>query len=339
MVDFLPIKVKPYQDELFTSWLVRSARKYGLKVHSFSHLVFPSQQIWNRDTDLYPKDELISRWALLNDLNYSDVIDTTLKDEMKADYHLRTIILSMDKYHRNVRNRGVVYCPLCLNEKPYFKKVWRLGIYTACSKHKCQVNDSCPHCDASIQFYRHEMGDRDKLFSGTMKDCWRCKKSLIGGISSDINEIPSRRLLQLMSLLEESMTYSTVKKGNSWMYSLGYLMGVACLTRILLTAYMDIGKDLNIYLSENKLKCDKINEDSFSKRVTRLPLSERRIISNYLSYLLEARYFPDRLISSLEQVDFRYQTLTKDGGIIPYWLHLQLNSFKRPIFGENAYFY
>jgi hypothetical protein len=42
------------------------------------------------------------------------------------------------------------FCPLCLNEKKYYRKIWDLSIYTRCHIHNCLLLCSCTVCNRSI---------------------------------------------------------------------------------------------------------------------------------------------------------------------------------------------
>jgi hypothetical protein len=47
-----PIRYKPQPDELLSCWLIRLAHGHGLKVQTFSNLLFGHRrQVWNRDVD------------------------------------------------------------------------------------------------------------------------------------------------------------------------------------------------------------------------------------------------------------------------------------------------
>src|ERR1700687_1233098 len=46
-----PARVKPRDDELLSSWIVRLAAANFLKLHSFCKFVWPNRALWNRDID------------------------------------------------------------------------------------------------------------------------------------------------------------------------------------------------------------------------------------------------------------------------------------------------
>lgn len=57
-------------------------------------------------------------------------------------------------------------CPSCITENGYVKADWDFALQTVCTKHKCNLIDSCPHCDTAITWRR-----------GELSTCKACDKS------------------------------------------------------------------------------------------------------------------------------------------------------------------
>ncbi|WP_082053100.1 TniQ family protein [Gordoniibacillus kamchatkensis] len=49
-----------------------------------------------------------------------------------------------------IRNTMKAFCPLCLKDKLYYRKVWDLSIYTRCYIHNCILLSSCAICGRRI---------------------------------------------------------------------------------------------------------------------------------------------------------------------------------------------
>jgi hypothetical protein len=45
------------------------------------------------------------------------------------------------------RPEGSTFCPLCLIEKPYLRRIWSLKLLDTCSIHHCDLQRLCPNCD------------------------------------------------------------------------------------------------------------------------------------------------------------------------------------------------
>lgn len=48
-------------------------------------------------------------------------------------------------------------CPACLAENPFCRKIWELGIVTACVKHKCLLMRECPACREKLTWKRTKL--------------------------------------------------------------------------------------------------------------------------------------------------------------------------------------
>lgn len=60
-----PVHIKPKDDELLSSWLVRLAMSHGLKLHTFCSIALPLKQIWTRDIDKAPNTGLIGELSTI----------------------------------------------------------------------------------------------------------------------------------------------------------------------------------------------------------------------------------------------------------------------------------
>jgi hypothetical protein len=177
-----PIHLKPFQDELLSSWLVRLAHGHGLKLQTFCALVFGrDKSMWNRDIDKLAPVWLIAKLVECTGAPLQAVVDTTLKsyEGVLYEHHQPNgntkWILPLGVYHRTHHDFGLQFCQQCLAEdaEPYYRKQWRLAFYTECEKHQVLMHDRCPNCSASVNFHRAEMGARS-LIRGSTVLCHSC---------------------------------------------------------------------------------------------------------------------------------------------------------------------
>ena len=162
-----PIRYKPLPDELLSCWLIRLAHGHGLKVQTFTNLLFGNRrQVWNRDVDrLGPSwliDELSRRTG--TPLNMAEgtclrVLEGSLFPQFKLSGALPWV-LTIGMYHRKRAAYGQQFCPLCLEEDgvPYYRRSWRLAFMTTCPVHEVMLHDRCPQCASPLSFHRAEMG-------------------------------------------------------------------------------------------------------------------------------------------------------------------------------------
>ncbi|WP_432723882.1 TniQ family protein [Jeongeupia wiesaeckerbachi] len=190
-----PAHPHPYRDELLSSWLVRVAHANGLKVQTFCAQEFGNDhQLWNRDIDRLAPNWLIEAMSEKTGRPIKRVRETTLlgyEGKLYDKYHpagqLRWI-LPLQMYHRKRRGFGLQFCPKCLAEgaEPYYRRSWRVALYTFCPKHDVMLQDRCPQCGSGIAFHRLELGRPEVIEAPSLACCWSC--------GFDLRESPTDRV-------------------------------------------------------------------------------------------------------------------------------------------------
>lgn len=174
-----PIPVVPQDDELLSSYLARVAHVHGEKASAFCHAYIRKRQIWNVDLDRTTNPELLESIASLSDLTLERVQMMTLADYeaiLSAGPKRKgkgVWILAAGSFHQLRRRHWLQYCPRCLgeDERPYFRREWRLAFVVGCECHGLPLLDSCPSCDRPLAPHRTPPGG--------MTICPFCRASLI----------------------------------------------------------------------------------------------------------------------------------------------------------------
>ena len=151
--DLWLVRFKPKEDELLSSWLIRLINAHGSLVHTFCRLMWPKRVIWTKDIDLNPDEIIIDRLSTKTGVSKGEILNCTFhgyvgKFKKKLVQGNNHWILALGLYHR-VRNRkSQQFCPLCLasDDKPYFRKRWRLACNVICPEHQVLLRDSCSNC-------------------------------------------------------------------------------------------------------------------------------------------------------------------------------------------------
>jgi hypothetical protein len=178
----LPAHPHPKHDEILSSWVTRVAHAQGLKLQTFSSLVFGRDRtIWNRDIDKLAPDWMITKLSKCTGVSLQTVFGTTLRsyEGVLYEHHQPNgntkWVLPLGVYHRTHHDFGLQFCPMCIAEdvEPYYRKHWRLAFYTECEKHQVLMHDRCPECAAPVNFHRSEMGARS-LIQGSTVHCHAC---------------------------------------------------------------------------------------------------------------------------------------------------------------------
>lgn len=199
-----PIRYKPFPDELLTSWLVRLAWGHGLKVQTFCNQVFGGRhQVWNRDVDRMAPDWLVNQLAARTGTPWLVAHGTTLRayertlfPQFRASGALPWI-QTLKMYHRQRQGFGLQFCPVCLaeDERPFYRRSWRVSFNTMCTLHRVMLRDRCPQCEAPVIFHRMEMGRGSVEGVTAMDACHVCgfllsqsPKEAIWGYSEDAHD-------------------------------------------------------------------------------------------------------------------------------------------------------
>jgi len=182
-----PAHPKPLDDELLSSWLVRTARANGLKLQTFCDRVFGKEhQLWNRDIDRSAPEWLLESMCEHTGTPLERVRRTTLDIYRGRLYRRRNAagqlrwMLPVGVYHRTRRRFGMQFCPQCLadDQEPYFRTLWRVATLTFCPSHRLCLHDRCPACEAPVIFHRRELGRPSITDSGALSLCHACDYDL-----------------------------------------------------------------------------------------------------------------------------------------------------------------
>ncbi|UKB79556.1 TniQ family protein [Chryseobacterium sp. MEBOG07] len=172
--------IPPYKDEIFSSWFFRLSQAHLLKSHSFSKAVLKGYSMWNRDNDLAANEDLIQILADNTPLHTTEINNLFLKSyegflyEKLNIFGFTTGIIPLKIYHRKRKGNSIMYCPSCLQNKPYYKKQWRIFYSIACTECGVELNDHCTQCKNPVTFHRLEQGYKYEILRIPLNHCAYC---------------------------------------------------------------------------------------------------------------------------------------------------------------------
>lgn len=178
-----PGLIKPLEDELLSSFLIRIAHLNSTKAHTFCKLIWPKNQIWNRDIDLYYKEQIITTLATRTATSVEKIYNTTLASYEGNLFFKRNKkmnskwILPCGIYHRFKERYCNQFCPRCLlldKDSPYFRRKWRLSLFVCCPTCKIKLYDSCPNCGNPVNYTRQDLGDKKAIPKRKFSLCTFC---------------------------------------------------------------------------------------------------------------------------------------------------------------------
>lgn len=176
----IPVELLP--DELFSSWLVRTALANGCDPLTFTGVVWPKWRVWMVDVDRQPPAERLAVLSKMSNIPVEAFSESTLAptalrilDGLPGKESAWPWVLAIGARNRR-RSGGLQYCPMCLTEddRPYFRLQWRFAWHIGCEKHGCFLEDRCPECGAPVEPHRVTAESR------SVAHCPSCGSSLSG---------------------------------------------------------------------------------------------------------------------------------------------------------------
>lgn len=178
-----PLKLRPFEDELLSSWLIRLALKHRTMPSTFTNLYLleTKNKLWSADVDLQADPDLLCTLSSKSGIPTGELLGMTLKsyegylfERVYRKNRATPFVNPLGMRGRRNTLPGVRYCPYCLleDEHPYFRKQWRLSFSLACLKHGCLLCGHCPHCGVPVTPYL-------SCENGLLGVCHECGKRVV----------------------------------------------------------------------------------------------------------------------------------------------------------------
>lgn len=157
-----PIHLKPYDEELLSSWLIRLCRAYGAEPDRLCAAIWRHPAFWQRDIDKGTYDHILQVLADQTATPPARVLETTFRGypgfpTWELDHNRRAPwVLSIGLRGGRRQRPWLQYCPYCLqnDDEPYFRRHWRLAFVTVCTQHRCRLLDRCLNCAAPCNIHQ-----------------------------------------------------------------------------------------------------------------------------------------------------------------------------------------
>ncbi|MGJ0495029.1 TniQ family protein [Aliarcobacter cryaerophilus] len=157
------IEPQVYNNEILSSWLIRSSIKNGSEPSSWTTMIFNDNKFWSKDPDRFIEDKEIYKLVKGCNKSFQELKNMTLEPLYKkilGNDNLNskkawTFIISTGQ-RGTYRRNGTYFCPLCLkNEKEFIlRKEFRLAWNISCSIHKINLLQKCQKCDTNFTPYK-----------------------------------------------------------------------------------------------------------------------------------------------------------------------------------------
>lgn len=321
----LPMWVCPLPDEVTSSFIVRLAMLFRLKLQTFSRIVWPNEVLWHLDVDRFPPAFLLESLARTTNLPLTTIEATSLRalaenlGESRAPGSTPWI-LPLVKHRFVRRGFGQQFCPLCLNDSCYLRRTWRLAFVTVCPEHRCELLDRCPKCQTPFHFHRAEMGDRARA-TGSPAVCFQCKQDLRGIAVTPLSESENFEDVKSfqLELLRGAEQGWTISPDGNVVYSQLYFRVLRQLVKLLMQKSTAARLRLAVCEAMNAPMLVPAKEKHFE----RLQPAPRAILLTMSSWLLGE--WPTRFIDLCRSNRIYSSILLRDFERPPFWFWQVVN--------------
>ena len=141
----LLIQAIPHKDESPMSFLLRTAE---LNAHSSIFNLIGKEKYKSiiRQSLNYHISDMKRFTQVLGVLNLDSSYKFLAFERSRPTNRSPIMIGTIEVPHELLELEGLRYCPTCLSEKAYLRKIWTLKPIHACPIHSCLLIDSCPQC-------------------------------------------------------------------------------------------------------------------------------------------------------------------------------------------------
>jgi len=153
--DVLPCHPQPQPLESFTSYLIRIAeanvisQRYELKPFFSPHPRIESF------ADYPPLT--FGMLPAMTTVSESELLKTTFHHLSKKFTRVYHQARYLGRFLSGVIASSLRFCPLCLQETPYYSLTWRFLTLSGCPKHSCRLLECCPHCGCVIPLFAEHL--------------------------------------------------------------------------------------------------------------------------------------------------------------------------------------
>ena len=300
----------PLEDEILSSWIVRTAYAHKTHPHTFT----------NQYLNYRPHAFFLTESDITLDANMIKTIED--KSLHKIDVHslmLKTYsgFLQENIYENNptIFFTHQKYCPLCLREDtiPYFRKKWRVVFYNICHKHQCRLYEHCPTCKNELDISK--MYDNKLLYT----HCHHCGFELKKGRKLPIHKkyISS---LDYQNKIFKIIQDGYILLGKTPIYSFLFFEVFSKLSKlILLNAKHQFINKHPLFLLIKDVKQQKVNHPIFKK----IDAKAQSALFGLTMYIFED--FPHNLKSYVLTNKLTYHDLTTKMPYVPFWYEKAVN--------------
>ncbi|MBD3818088.1 MAG: TniQ family protein [Brevundimonas diminuta] len=179
-----------------SSWFLRAAEAMEMKPYALGHIAWRSTPPpLTRDIDGIADDRILAILSASTLTPIEQCRATTLASyegvlfESHQPLGRTAWIMPLGVRARTRLSPGLQYCPACMQQSPYYRRLWRVSWATACVEHKLRLLDRCSHCASILAPFRA------RGFA-----CFNC-----GAVLADGQRLPASEMVLRFQMRQEAI--------------------------------------------------------------------------------------------------------------------------------------
>lgn len=222
-----PFRGRPKADELFSSWFLRAANAMDIKPYALGHISWRSTPPpLTRDIDGSADERVLKVMSQATVTPMAECRRTLLSSyetylfEAHQPLGRTTWIMPIGVRARSRNHPGLQFCPACMADTPYYRRLWRVGWATVCTVHRVRLLERCSQCAAILSPFQ----------APTAFVCHSCLAPLADGE----HRLASDEMVEFQMHQEAVLAYGWGQLGESFFpYSVQYFQTLRRVARVL----------------------------------------------------------------------------------------------------------
>lgn len=319
-----PIHPKPFEGEILSSWLSRTAAGHGLSLQQFHKLCLPRVPGQRVDLDQIDDEGFFAVLARGSGISVEDARRTGfVSDEgriySRVVFNNLEWIAPLSLQDNGPRRQAIPFCPSCLaaDKVPYYRKRWRFAFHPVCPEHGLLTYE-CPRCGHHYGYLGQGGAAGISVGSGAIGVCRNCSKrfpatrilgateALMGSVSDIQNGI--------LSALDSGWTEV---EGVGHVHVCLYLRGLHDLAVLL--QHPQRGHDAISWIGHQMgIESPKWNWVDWRGSLESRPAMTRAWLLLFATWLL--REWPNRFVALLQALELKPSQVLSPAADRPFWM-------------------
>lgn len=270
------IPVPMLEDELLSSWLIRTALAHGCDSMALAGQVWPKWRAWTGDLDRSLSPSRVSALAEASGIPPHvvqvaslSVVAGKLTPKFEPGTATWRWILPIGSRNRK-RHGGPQFCPRCflVDPAPFYRLQWRLAWHTCCEAHGCDLIDRCPGCGSPPEPHR---------IAGESSDLARCHFCKLQFASIRTSQASANRL-NLQNAVDLAVHRREVGFGTGPIPTVEWLQALREVIGLIRRSFFQKSQPLWDRLQSHGVSDRWLNQPSTGLAFELLPQQERSIL-------------------------------------------------------------